>query len=322
MTDNLKGISSSQTQSQSQSIKVQKEGVIYSPFTVEDSIIQAAGHNVTRLNQGKEAYPVIVKDDNAKKQFENIRHQLAVKYKKDAAILQEPIDKFKKILAGLPKEGSSPQETLKINELKLKLNNRIEHYTKIMEDSLSFRLSKGIESLQVFSNEESHVLETLSAGQHKLYITGHGFHGYDSIAPTIDGSSKEHKSAETLAKELKQGGLRTGFNDVRTLSCESADARKVNSFDQKELEEARQPVVSKFLKFLRFSSDITTQLPFAQSLSNSFGNLGYKDMQVTGYHGSGQAVPGEQHHFQIIGEEASLLTARSSTVKHVFTPNV
>ncbi|WP_298773622.1 hypothetical protein [uncultured Shewanella sp.] len=317
--DNLTGISSSQNTSQSQSVKVQKDGIIYSPFAAEDSVKQCMGKNITRLRQGKEAYPVIVKDNNAKMQFENIKQQKINQYSSYVERLQTSIQKNnQKILSNNQINFTSNEKIQLREQINKNIENQIIKNQGLLKSNLE--ILNTYEKLEVYSNQDSHLLGKLSQGKHKLYIVAHGTAGKDTLQATLSKDSPQISSNQ-LAKDLKKGGLKTSFDDVRSVSCESADTRSITSFNKEELQKASQPTYNfNFsLGFKTFKS--IDRQPFAQELSDALGGLGYKNMKVTGYHGSGRGMPEGVNQLRVLDENINSESMRRSLVKQVFTPN-
>ncbi|WP_299007480.1 hypothetical protein [uncultured Shewanella sp.] len=331
----LKGISSDQSVSQSKSLKVEKEGMIYSPFAVKDSVLSCLGHNLNRLKQDKPLYPVILKDDNAKAQFEQIKttllktytdkadkaHTLLAGYAKDQGVqISQVLEAPERDAAAAKKElalrasstseapssqQARPFKTLTSEQLNRFINTAetLAHIVKLAENSAAFR--DVLIKLEVHSDQSEHKLQQLSPDKNKLYIIGHGGAGSYTLTPKIDSNLNEGITAYQLASNLAKAGLRKDFIDIRTTSCWSADSHRITAFDEPQLEEAsKTKTISKPWLFFWSTKTIDRQ-PFAQEFSDSLGVMGFYNAQVTGYHGQGKTIPLGEHQSRIIPKDSS-----------------
>lgn len=324
MAQQLTSISSDQSVSQSKSLKIEKQGMIYSPFTVQDSVMSCVGRNINRLLQGKALYPVIVRDDNAKMQFEQSKRQLHSDWQKVADYHNKQIEKLE------VKHGDINNHLNKLKTLHQRYNDPTIHKLineiekSIQQKAIYTALCQVLNQLEIKSNKDDHSLEKLSTKHNKLYIIGHGLAGNAAIYSESDHEKRKYLSGFSLAQELANAGLSKNFSDFRTSACWSADSKPIYSFDKQELNEASQPIKIDKPWLFFWKTKTLERHAFAQELSDSLGVMGFYNAQVTGYHGAHNTIPNGLHQIQEVESQTTHtpIQARSSKVKHVFTPNL
>lgn len=279
-----------------------KQGYIYLSFIAPDMVEQPLGYNLPRAEKGKPMYPVIVPDDRAKEQIEQLRsdkvEELKASYKNADGLLKQ-----------LRNMGLSEDDI--IQQVGPELHQNL---TKGMANNL--RDLNVLTSIRYQSNQGGRALSQLRAPADKLYVMGHGGAGMDILAADQAVTQGKVTSGE-LARQLARGGLPKAFSDIRVTACFSADSIEPQSFAPEELERTSSLYEVKPEGFLGRFKKKTIQ-SFAQSLSNALGKEGFSQAVVSGYHGAGVTFTQQENHSRRLkggGKE----DVRSSTVRRQFT---
>ena len=277
-----------------------KQGFIYLSFIAPDMVTQPLGYNLPRAAKGKSLYPVIVPDDNAKEEIEQLRDSKVQE-------LKERYNKAVNLIDKITKLASSDEEVAQ--ELKG------EDFKKLLRGKDMFwNQFNVLKSIIYQSNKNNEALSRLCASTDKLYVMGHGGPGMDLLA--ADQQVTQGKAtARDVARQLARGGLSKEFLDIRVTACFSADSIEPETFEQGELERTSSlyEVKGKGM-FARFKKKEIIQ-PFAQSLSNALGEEGFSLVTVSGYHGAGVTYTQQENHSRRI---SGVTDVRSSTVRRQF----
>ncbi|WP_172566106.1 RHS repeat domain-containing protein [Vibrio navarrensis] len=275
-----------------------KKGVMYAPFISEDIVDMAYGKNLGRASNQKELYPVIVKDDSDKADFERIRAQKINEMRADAKV-------FTDIVQSNLSKGISIQGTRTL------MGERFD--TAASNSKMLLNDSDVLYKLVVLSNTSSSnsELSKLSPESNKLYILGHGLAGSRGLFANEDGTQGA-LSSETLVEQFVSSGLNKGFTDFRTFSCYSADTTKPASFSNEDLAKATKPKLSLGI----IGRKKVIKQPLGQYLSDALYSHGFNNSVVTGYHGAGVMFSRTHHSRRLANSNVN--DVRASTVKQLF----
>ena len=288
-----------QATAQAGNTPLQTQGVIYAPFVSEDIVDMAFAENIGRFTNKKPLYPVIVKDDNDKTNFERLRTLKLKELKDDAEVLPNIIKSYK---------GSITETKKNLGEQK---------FNQALKNSQRFLTHYDVlNQLSVISNSATpSELSKLSPESSKLYILGHGLAGSRGFFADENGITGA-LTAEQVVEQLVSGGIDKQFIDFRTLACYSADTTEPKSFAEKDLHKAEKP---KYLwKYKLIGKKKIDEQPLGQYLCDALHKHGFQQPIVTGYHGAGVMFSDKHHSRRLNKQSPSSKDVRASDVKTRF----
>lgn len=324
------------------SIKHLKQAYYWAHFGTGDTMSQAIGRNVPRVRSQRAdsaksgPLSVIARDEQTFNDLTAAKEQIGVEVRrqlKDAVeVFQGGTQAHKKVTdmrrnlkrrldpnyapkgVLLKTRSSFDKSILRTSESDLKLYRALTSAKK----SVKSLIVKGAKQKLFFLEKEAAILgtkiriasavdmDTLDPKNTKLYVIGHGIAGEAFISPTT--SANDCISLSVIASGLADVGLPVTFEDVRLISCYSADAKIPAAFT---------PGSNPHGGIFGFSQ---AHAP-AQVLSNEMAQHGFEAIRVTGYHGAGIRQPAGLHKLRTLEEKSPTSSAvRASTVKKVFTP--
>lgn len=287
------------------SIPTNPTGALYAPFASKDMVKIGAGFNMARLVAGKPLYPLIARNDEECRELEKCRKHKIKRITKSNHSLDQQIRR------------DLDEDDLTIEEYRIKFGAA--DFDALMEKrKFQGRTVNALNSLEIISNEDHQRLARLRPGIDKLYLIGHGEIGDNRLG--ADPEFCRVVTAGEVANQLAAGGLNEMFNDVRVVSCHSADGRRPLPFKPKALWRATQTHIINHGLLGCFGYDMNTAEPFAQTLCNELKKTGFKQPVVTGYHGIRLAFSQTHHSCLVSGMRNKQV--RASEARKRFTPTV
>lgn len=276
---------------------------LYAPFASKDMVEKAVGFNIARLVAGKPVYPLIARNDKECGELEQWRRSKIEQ-------LNEKTNSASLLIKAIQDKSNLTRDALRI-EFGAKA------FDKLSSDITQLqRTVDTLNHLEILSNQTHRKLAALRPGVDKLYLLGHGAPGVGKLS--ADPSGLPAVTAKELARQLATGGLNVKFKDFRVAACHSADARYPESFKPGDLIRAAQVAVETDGYWNCFGFGTSPDKPFAQSLCNELKKAGFKQPEVSGYHGSSVTYSTTHHYCRLPDTQEE--DVRSSTVRRRFTP--
>ncbi|QHG64238.1 RHS repeat-associated core domain-containing protein [Pseudomonas putida] len=297
-----------------------KGGYIFSPFVNEQAMEDVGYANAQRRYHGKSFRTVVVRDEGERKNFEQLREARIGELTSGIAFRQAILDAGGRISSmmrlaicvGAPIASIALRAVGNASSVDGSPNILLSGFSKKLNEISGLSSEQMIvgatEDIEIFTNEiaalrhtkfevGSSVLPALEPGSSKIYVGSvHGAAGQSVLQGEM---SQGRYNAGALLSDLEQMGMRKDFDDIRIVACHSADAREPRSFGSEDLAAAarsRQNVIS-----------------FAEFFYNYARQVGFRCLNVTGYHGA-VYINYTDHH---VAEIASQL-GRRSHAKRVF----
>lgn len=280
---------------------VQRVGVMFAPFATLDAFKMAIAENGPRIMRGKNCRALISANLQQHQAF--LRHRAAYAELCSAKLHQTNLDLLKGIGPKSKRDAAGFYVDAKLRQLQRNRNQ-----LKLMRQTLR--------TMVIRPNIQNKDLASLRPQLHKLYILGHGIAGQDSLSSQDANHEYTRVTAAQLSSLLKTSGLPANFRDIRVISCHSADATRLQSFEPKVLAHNHRPCT------VKRGANTQLLIPFAQRLTQALHQAGFKAQAVTGYHGLGFAPAyTSPHHHRILPMDKEV-QVRSSTVRHRFLPEL
>lgn len=259
----------------------QPRAALYTPFASKDILGGAIGFNVPRLLAGKPLYPLIVRDDQHYCEFEKLRQSLSESLTQSVNTLSRMVKMAKAVLDDDNSSIDTPVQNRANSKFYEQLSSTLKQHELILETLKHF---------EIRNNQSYEELALLRSGVDKLYLIGHGASGVSKLSADQEGLSVV--TAKELADQFAAGGLAPSFDDVRVISCFSADY------------------------------GTNKEEPFAQSLCNALKMAGFQQPEVSGYQGTRALYSTTHPHHYCRLPDTQEANVRASSVRQRFSATV